>query len=77
MTTSSSENEIKLKNIQKMRKKLKVSTNVLTGPRIISLATVVRVNWNTFALWRDMSEILLIKKVCKNETHHTLDRRQS
>ena len=67
MTTSLCANKIKFKNIQKMQEKLKVSTNFLTVPRIISLATVVRVNWNTFALWRDMSEILLIKKVCKNE----------
>ena len=30
--------------------------------RIFSLATVVGMNWNTFALWRDMSEMLLCEK---------------
>ena len=40
--------------------------------RIIILATDVGVNWNTRALWRDMSEILLIRKdVQKREARTT------
>ena len=40
--------------------------------RIIILATVVAVNWNTLALRRDVSEILLIRKgVQKRETRTT------
>ena len=41
--------------------------------RIISLATVVGVNWNTFALWCDMSEILLIRKGVQNRETHQLN----
>ena len=36
---SLSENEIKFKNIQKMREYLKVSTNVLTAPRTVRILT--------------------------------------